>query len=92
MENATTIYEYEMFTKSGNKACHSLVTKICKKIQGNKRLSKEEVLKMVVDGINKIAIKHGEVNDTEPEANICYQVNKELMRVGYGYEISRWDF
>lgn len=82
---------YEMYSKSGDKACHSLVMKITKKINGKKRVSKEEILTMVNDGIKKIAEKHAEVNDTEPEGWIVERVSNALKEVGYGFVITRWD-
>lgn len=89
--NLTSEQSYEMFTKSGDRACHSLVTKITKKINGKTRVSKEQIVTMVNEGIKKIAEKHAEVNDTEPEGWIVERVSNSLREVGYGFQITRWD-
>lgn len=82
---------YEMFSATGNKACMSLVKKVCKKIEGKTRLTQEDVCTMLREGMNKIATKHGEVYDTEPAWHIANEVTKTLSHVGYGFSISRYD-
>lgn len=82
---------YEMYTKAGDKSCQSLVAKIVKKINGNKRVTKDEILGMIREGMEKIAVKHGEVYDTEPEGWIVENVSKALKNVGYDFNLSRWD-
>lgn len=85
------IPSYEMFSKQGDKMCHSLVMKIEKKVKGKYRVTKDEVIKMIQDGIKKISEKHSEVNDTEPEYHICSNVNHICYEVGYDFDISRYD-
>lgn len=85
MENK--IKSYEMFTKSGDKACQSLVNKMEKKIKGTKRITEDEINRLLEEGVNKIRIKHGEVRDTEPTYHIRKQVEKFCEEVGYDYEI-----
>lgn len=82
---------YEMFSPAGDKACHSLVTKVVKKINGKTKVGKDEITSMVTEGVKKIALKHPEVNDTEPEWHVTERVNKALRENGYGFEVSRWD-
>lgn len=93
METTTKneIPSYDMFSKAGDRMCHTLVTKIEKKVKGKYRVTKEEVLQMISDGMKKIAEKHSEVNDTEPEYMICSRVNKICKEMGYGFDISRYD-
>ena len=85
------IPSYEMFSKQGDKMCHSLVMKIEKKVKGKYRVTKEEVLKMISEGMEKISKKHSEVNDTEPEYHICSRVNEICKEVGYDFDISRYE-
>ena len=93
METTTkqSIPSYEMFTKSGDKMCHSLVVKIEKKVKGKYRVTKEEVIQMISEGMKKISEKHSEVNDTEPEYHICSRVNDACKEVGYDFDVSRFD-
>ena len=85
------IISFEMFTKQGDKMCHSLVKKIEKKILSKRRYTKEEVIEMIVDGMKKISEKHGEVYDTEPEYHICSRIEKICQSVGYNFGISRYE-
>jgi hypothetical protein len=82
---------YEMYTERGNKACESMVGKVVKKIHGKQRVSKEEILVMVKDGIEAVQKKHPEVTDTEPEWHIATNVSIELEKAGYGFRVERWD-
>lgn len=93
METTTkqSIPSYEMFSKAGDRMCHNLVCKIEKKVKGKYRVTKEEVLQMISEGMKKISEKHSEVNDTEPEYNICSKVNTFCKEVGYDFDISRFD-
>jgi len=81
------VRRYDMFTKAGDSACESLVKKIEKKIAGKFKVTGEEVLAMIEEGMDKIALKHGEVHDTEPRVEIAHQVSKALQRAGYGFYI-----
>ena len=72
-----------MFSLRGEKACQKLVDSITKKIQGTKRVTGAEIEKLVDDGMNKIAVKHGEVWDTEPRYHITRAVDKALADAGY---------
>lgn len=82
---------YEMYTEKGNKACESMVKKVTKKIHGKMRISKEEVLAMLKDGMEEVQKKHPEVTDTEPEWHIATNVSIELEKAGYGFKVERWD-
>lgn len=82
--------QYEMFTNSGNRACQTMVNRINKIIHGNKRLTKEKILELYDKGMEKIAIKHPEVHDTEPRGHIAYQISKTLKEVGYRFFIDSW--
>lgn len=83
---------YEMFSDAGNKACVDLVNKLCKKIEGKKRLTQDEVTKIVKEGMDKIESQHPEVYDTEPHWHIVDAVNKKCKEVGYAFTIGRFDF
>lgn len=85
------IPSYEMFSKAGDKMCHTLVTKIENRIKSRYRVTKEEILQMISEGMKKIAEKHGEVNDTEPEYYICTRINNACKEVGYEFDINRFD-
>lgn len=74
---------FEMFSYSGERACQSLVNSITKKIQGIKRVTADEIKKLVEEGMNKIAVKHGEVFDTEPQYHIEKAVNNAMVEAGY---------
>lgn len=83
---------YEMFSKAGDKAVHSLTMKVIKKVNGRMKVTKEELDEMIEKGLNKIAEKHGEVHDTEPPSHVAWRVNEALKGNGYGFELSRFDW
>lgn len=74
---------YEMFTLAGDRACDNLVKRVIKKIQGVKRVTREEIRDMVEKGMDKIAVKHPEVDDTEPRGHIKNFVDKAMVDNGY---------
>lgn len=86
-----SVPSYEMFSKAGDKMCHSLVSRIEKKVKGKHRVTKEEVLQMIKEGMKKISEKHEEVNDTEPEYHICSRINEACKEVGYDFNINRYE-
>lgn len=79
--------DFEMFSKAGNKACANLVKKITKIICGNRKVTLTNIEELVEVGINKIAEKHGEVQDTEPPYHIMFYVNNCLKSEGYSFRI-----
>jgi hypothetical protein len=85
-------YDFECFSEEGNKMCRSLVKSVFKKIEGKLRITADDLTEMIGEEIKKVALKHKEVNDTEPESHIEYLVNHKLKEVGYGFEVSRFDF
>ena len=91
MENLKDYY-FEMFSKEGNQECLNLVNEVSKTIEGDKRITLEEVLKTLKEGMVRIEETHGEIYDTEPQEHIEYLVNKKLGEVGYSFKVSRWDF
>ena len=70
---------YEMYTPAGDRACDSLVKRVTKKIQGTKRVTAREIEDLVDKGMDKIAVKHPEVGDTEPRWHIREYVNKAMV-------------
>jgi hypothetical protein len=85
-------YDFECFSEEGNNKCRSMVKGVYKKIEGKLRITENQIYELIRDGISKIALSHKEVNDTEPESHIEYLVNQKLKEVGYGFEVSRFDF
>lgn len=85
-------YDFEMFSKAGNVACRSVVNKAINKINGPKRITREEITEYCTGLIKKLADKHSEVYDTEPVYHIAEIVNKALSDVGYEFKVSRYDF
>lgn len=84
--------DYEMFSVAGNKACASLVKKVCNKIEGKTRVTEEDVYAMIREGMKKIKIKHPEVNDSEPCYHIAKEINECLNDIKYSFTISRYNF
>jgi hypothetical protein len=85
-------YDFEMFSKKGNQECLKLVNKVYKTIEGTKRITVEDILKTIKEGLDKVVETHGEIYDTEPQQHIEYLVNKKLLEGGYVFRVSRWDF
>lgn len=83
---------YEMYTKQGDRAVHSLTEKVIRKVDGKMKVNKEELDQMIIEGMKKVAEKHGEVYDTEPSYHISRRVNEALQRNGYGFVLSRYDW
>lgn len=83
---------FEMYTKAGDTQCRNLVKKVFRRIESKKRLTKEECLTMISEGMKKISIKHPEVHDTEPGYHIAHLINLKCKEVGYCFELSRYDF
>jgi hypothetical protein len=75
--------DFEMFSKAGDRACQGLVNRITKKIQGKKRVTADDIENLVYEGMKKIALKHGEVFDTEPRYHIEARINKAMREAGY---------
>jgi len=84
--------QYEMFSKAGNKRCHTLTLKVCKKIFSDKRMAKAHIIMMLRDGIDKIQESYPEVQDSEPPGHIAFYVNRALEKAGYNFEVERYDF
>lgn len=84
-------YDFEMFTKSGNNACRSVVNKSIKKIGGKSRITEASLLEYCRGLVAKVAEKHKEVRDTEPAWHMCQHINRSLVEAGYSFEISRYD-
>lgn len=74
---------FEMFTKAGDKACQGLVNRLSKKIRGTKRLTMTELDELIDKGMEKIALKHPEVFDTEPRYHIRHALDKVAIEMGY---------
>ena len=70
---------YEMYTAAGERACDALVKRVTKKINGIKRVTAKEIEDMVEKGMEKIGVKHPEVDDTEPRYHIRDYVDKAMI-------------
>lgn len=86
--------DYEMFSKAGNRACHSIAGAAIRKIAGKKRVTEQQILDLVSARIMKVykAGKHREILDSEPPRNIAFYINRALEIAGYGFEIDHYDF
>jgi hypothetical protein len=76
---------FDMYTPAGDKACQKLVDGIVAKINGDKRVTGEEIEKLLKDGVAKVAKTHREVHDTEPRGEIAHQITKALKAAGYSF-------
>lgn len=85
-------YDFEMFSKKGNMACRRMVTKIFNKIEGPYRLCEQAIINQIQEGIEKIEKDHPEVRDSEPRHHIATLVTQMCDKIGYKYQINRWDF
>jgi hypothetical protein len=86
-ESLDTVNEsaFDMYTPAGDKACQKLVDGIVAKINGDKKMTGEEVEKLLKDGVAKVAKTHREVHDTEPRGEIAHQISKALKAAGYAF-------
>jgi hypothetical protein len=92
METQVTVVNYEMYTTSGEKACQKLVDKISGLILSEKRVSGEEIQKMLELESAKVAKTHREIYDTEPRQEIARQVNKALKKAGYVFGFDSYQY
>jgi hypothetical protein len=70
---------FEMYTKAGDSACQTQLNKIVKFIKTGKGVTPEVIQTMYEDAMKKIAVKHREVNDTEPEWHLKDRIRKALQ-------------
>lgn len=98
MATKTQTPYYAMFTKTGNKACHSLIMKVIKEIKsrsdvkGKAGIKRIQITKMIQTGMHKISAKHNEIHDTEPESIVQDVINKALDEAGCTFEVNRFDW
>jgi hypothetical protein len=83
-------YSFEMYTKSGDNACRSIVRAAWKKIESKKRVTEKEIRDYVESRMVNLysAGKHKEIWDTEPRDHIFYLVTKKAREIGYNFNIS----
>ncbi len=74
---------FEMYTKAGDSACQTQLNKIVKFIEKGKDVTPEVINTMFNDALNKIALKHREVHDTEPEWHLKDRIKKALQKNFY---------
>ena len=82
---------FEMFSSHGEKACDKLVDEITGGIISGTLKGKAEIIQKIKHGKEKIAKKHKEIFDTEPESHIVDYVNHALKNIGLEYEINRFE-
>jgi predicted Ser/Thr protein kinase len=70
---------FEMYTKAGDSACQAQLNKIVKFIEKGKGVTPETINAMFNDAMTKIAVKHREVHDTEPEWHLKDRIRKALQ-------------
>jgi len=70
---------FEMYTPAGNRACQTQLNKIVKFIEKGKGVTPEVINTMFNDAMEKIAVKHREVHDTEPEWHLRDRIRKCLV-------------
>jgi hypothetical protein len=69
---------FEMFTPAGDRACQTQLNKIVKFIEKRKGVTPEVINTMYENATDKIAVKHLEVYDTEPEWHLKDRIKKAL--------------
>jgi len=74
---------FEMYTKAGDSACQTQLNKIVKFIEKGKGITPEVINSMYEDAMKKIAVKHREVYDTEPEWHLKDRIKKALQNNFY---------
>ena len=81
---------YEMFTKTGDRKCQSIVNKLIKKIFSKKRVTMEDIQELAGKEIAKAYMnkKTSEIMDSEPPYHIYFYVDKAVQIAGYDWN---WD-
>ena len=80
---------YEMFSREGNDACEALVTQLV--ADGNAgRLTRLTLNAAKETAVREVAEKHQEIHDTEPDGEICHQLNERLCKPLLWKEYGRW--
>lgn len=74
---------FEMFTPAGDRACQTQLNKIVKFIEKRKGVTPEVINTMYENATDKIAVKHLEVYDTEPEWHLKDRIKKALEKNFY---------
>jgi hypothetical protein len=74
---------FEMYTAAGNKACQTQLNKVVKFIEKGKGVTPEAINTMYEKAMEKIALKHLEVYDTEPEWHLKDRIKKALAKNFY---------
>lgn len=74
---------FEMYTAAGDRACQTQLNKIVKFIEKGKGITPDVIETMYDDVMKKIAIKHREVYDTEPEWHLKDRIKKTLAKNFY---------
>jgi hypothetical protein len=78
-------YYFEMFSKTGENACRSIVRSAWKKLAGPKRIRAQDMYEYLRARMNKTAGKYPEIWDTEPREKILYLVAKKAKEFDYDY-------
>jgi len=74
---------YEMYTTAGNRRVETLVNRMIK--NSGKLNTIEKLSKFVDDGMAKIAVRYGEVHDTEPRNHIHDAAERVAKLHGFEY-------
>jgi hypothetical protein len=80
---------YEMFSRKGNDACEALVQRLVDAGESGD-LTRKSLEAARRAGQAEIAETHPEVHDTEPDGQICHQLNERLCKPQMWSEYGRW--
>ena len=69
------------FSETGNMLCEKLSKSICERIMAGE-LAIEEAVAEINRGLDEIAEKHPEVNDSEPRAQLRYEIRQAFREIG----------
>ena len=72
---------YHMFSETGNMLCEKLSKNICERIMAGE-LTIEEAVAEINRGLDEIAEKHPEVNDSEPRAQFRFEFQEAFREIG----------
>lgn len=78
---------FEMFTKTGNKKCQAITTRLIRKILGKKKITLEDIQELAGKLLAKAYLnpKTSEILDSEPPYHIKRHVDKALKFAGYDF-------
>lgn len=80
---------YQMFSRFGNDACEEMVAEVVAAgLAGS--FDRRQLQARKEQGQNGVARRYPEVNDTEPDGQICHELNERLCKPMMWQEYGRW--